>query len=371
MAILAQKLYKRIFFVCTTIRFVVYFLIGFWHRSGMRISVYLRESRKLMRYYWSHRTPAVTTQLKTFFLTDLELVSDRLQLDERPTSPVVLVGVKDEIDRMQLFFEHYRALGVHQFVVIDNNSTDGTRDFVSAQNDTRVYRVHDSFQTQKKVAWIEKLMTITGYGRWYVVVDSDELLDFVGSETHTIEDLIVSRPESGKDYMQGFLVDMYAENPVFSVSCNYQEIPQVFQLFDKDSYYREGPIFVYGGPRHRVFGVSILLTKQSVFLFKPETIYCCPHYLYGYDKKTCDGFSYILRHYKFLEKDRLSYQERVNRKGFHKNSLEYKVIMDQVKSSSDVSFVYPGSARYENSESLRVLPFLTCMGWDSQNQSAV
>lgn len=368
---LAQRLYRRILFVCTTIRFVVYFLLGFGHRSGMRISVYFRESLKLMRYYWNHRTAAVTTQLKTFFLTDLELVSNHLQLDKITNSPVVLVVVKDEIERMQLFFEHYRALGVHQFVVIDNNSTDGTRDFVFAQNDTSVYRVRDSFQTQKKVAWIEKLMTITGYGRWYVVVDSDELLDFVGSETHTIEDLINSRPEPECDYMQGFLVDMYAESPVFSVSCHYQEIPHVFNLFDKDSYYREGPIFVYGGPRHRVFGVSILLTKQSVFLFKPEFIYCCPHYLSGNDKKSGDEFSYILRHYKFLEKDRLAYQERVNRKGFHKNSLEYKVIMDQVKSSSDVSFVYPGSARYENSESLRVLPFLTSMDWDSQKQSAV
>lgn len=368
---LVHRIYKRILFVCTLIRIVVYFLIGFGHRSGMRISVYLKESRKLMRYYWNHRSAAVTTQLKTFFLTDLKLDSDHLQLDESPTSPVVLVVVKDEIDRMNLFFEHYRALGVHQFLIIDNNSTDGTREFASSQKDTRVYLINDLFQTQKKVAWIEKILTITGYDRWYVVVDSDELLDYVGSETHTLENLIDSRPKSECDYIQGFLVDMYAENPVFSVSCKYKEIPKVFNLFDKDTYYREGSIFVYGGPRHRVFGVSILLSKQSVFLFKPETIYCCPHYLYGKDKKSCDGFYYILRHYKFLEKDRQSYEDRILKKGFHKNSIEYKIIMDQVKSTSDVSFEYKGSARYNDSESLRVLPFLTCIAWDTQNQTAV
>lgn len=371
MVSIVHNLYRRILFVCTTIRFIVYFFIGFRHRSGMRISVYIRESRKLMRYYWNYRTAAVTTQLHTFFLTDLELVSDHLQLDARSTSPVVLVVVKDELDRMKLFFEHYHALGVHQFLIIDNNSTDGTREFVSAQNDTRVYLINDLFQTQKKVAWIEKLMTITGYDRWYVVVDSDELLDFVDSETHTIEDLIVSRPESECDYMQGFLVDMYAENPVFSVSCNYKEIPHVFNLFDKDSYYREGAMFVYGGSRHRVFGVSILLSKQSVFLFKPETIYCCPHYLHGKNVKSCDGFCFILRHYKFLEKDRLSYEDRVNRRGFHKNSLEYKVIMDKVKALSDVSFVYQGSVMYKDSESLRVLPFLTRVDWNSRKQAAI
>lgn len=356
---LVHKLYKRISFICTMLRFAIYFFIGIGHRSGMRISIYFRESRKLLKYYWNRRSAAVLTQLQTFFLSDLVLYSDNLQLDARPTSPVVLVVVKDEIDRMKLFFEHYRALGVHQFLVIDNNSTDGTRDFVSAQKDARVYLINDLFQTQKKVAWIEKIMTITGYDRWYVVVDSDELLDFIGSETHTLEELINSRPEPECDYMQGFLVDMYAEKPVFSVSCNYKEIPGVFSLFDKDSYYREGPMFVYGGPRHRTFGLKILLSKQSVFLFKPETIYCCPHYLYAKNMKSCDKFCYVLRHYKFLEKDRSSYEDRVNRKGFHKSSIEYKIIMDQLKSTSDVSFDYNGSARYNDSESLRVLPFLT------------
>ena len=368
---LFQKIYKRILLIRTTIRLIICFFIGIEHRSGMRITIYFRESRKLLRYYWNHRSADVSIQLQTFFLTDLELYSDNLQLDERPTSPMVLVVVKDEIERMRLFFEHYRALGVHQFLIIDNNSTDGTREFASAQKDARVYLIDELFQTQKKIVWIRKVLALTGYNRWYVVVDSDELLDYVGSENHTLENLIDSRPEPECDYMQGFLVDMYADNPVFSVSCNYKDIPHVFNLFDTDSYYKEDPMSVYGGPRHRVFGVSILLIKQSVFLFKPETIYRCPHYLFAKNMKSCDGFCYILRHYKFLEKDLLSYEDRVNRKGFHKNSLEYKIIMEQLKSSSDVSFVYQGSTRYNDSESLRVLPFLTCIDWDSQNNSAV
>lgn len=366
-----RKLYIRMLFICSIIRFAILFLIGLGRRSDMQISVYFRESCKFIQYYWIHRSAAVATQLQTFFLTDLELVSDHLQLDEKSNSPVVLVVVKDEIDRMKMFFEHYRTLGVHQFLVIDNNSTDGTREFSSAQKDAKVYLIDDFFQTEKKIIWIRKALAQTGYNRWYVVVDSDELLDFVGSENHTLENLIDSRPEPECDYMQGFLVDMYAENPIFSVSCNYKDIPRVFNLFDKDSYYRDDPMSLYGGPRHRVFGVSILLFKQSVFLFKPETIYRSPHYIYAKNMKPCGEFCYILRHYKFLGKDRLSYEDRVNKKGFHKNSLEYKVIMDQVKSSSDVSFVYQGSAMYKDSESLRVLPFLTSIDWFSQNRTAV
>ena len=366
----AQKLYRRILFVCTTSRLVVYFLIGLGHRSGMRISVYFRESLKLVRYYWNQRgNDRIYALIREFFLSDLSLCSDDLLLDENPTSPVVVVVVKDEIERMKLFFEYYRALGVRQFIVIDNNSSDGTREFVSAQKDTRVYLITDMFQTQKKVAWIEKVLALTGYDRWYVVVDSDELLDYVGSESHSLEELIDYHSENG-DYLQGYLVDMYSDKPIFSVSCSYKEIPHICNLFDKDSYYI-GDRHVLGGARNRVFGLNNLLTKQSVFLFKPDFLYCHPHYLYSGNTRIHDEFCYVLRHYKFLKKDRLSYEKRVEERSFHNNSIEYKIIMDQLKPSCDVSFEYAGSAKYDNSKSLRVLPFLTWTAWDSQKKTVV
>lgn len=358
--------------ICSTIRLMAYFFIGLKHRYGMRLSVYFIESLKLAKYYWANRGHDNSfDQIQSFFLSDLELYSDNLQLEERQTSPVVVVVVKDEIDRMKLFYEHYRALGVHQFVVIDNNSIDGTRKFVSAQRDTRVYLIKDLFHTQKKVAWIEKVLALTGYDRWYVVVDSDELLDYVGSETHALKELIDSQSKIGEDYLQGYLVDMYSEKPIFSISCRYNDIPHIFNLFDKDSYYREGDKHVFGGARGRLFGLRNLLSKQSVFFFRPRMIYSHPHYLYARNMRIHDKYCYVLRHYKFLERDRSSYVARIKEKSFYKNSIEYKIIMGQLKSSVDASFEYAGSVRYKNSESLRVLPFLTWGDWDSRNQAAV
>lgn len=366
------KIYKLILLICSTICFAFYFLSGVNHCSGMRLSVYFRESLKLVRYYWTQRGNGnIDALIRSFFLSDLVLYSDNLLLEEEKTSPIVLVVVKDEIDRMKLFFEHYRSLGVNQFVVIDNSSIDGTREFVSAQRDTRVYLIKDLFHTQKKVAWIEKVLALTGYDRWYVVVDSDELLDYVGSETHALKELIDSQSKIGEDYLQGYLVDMYSEKPIFSISCRYKDIPHIFNLFDKDSYYREGDKHVFGGARGRLFGLRNLLSKQSVFLFKPGMIYSHPHYLYARNMRIHDKYCYVLRHYKFLERDRSSYEARIKEKNFYDNSIEYKTIMDKLETEVGIPFEYDGSTKYSNSDSLRVLPFLTWVDWDSRNQAAV
>lgn len=372
MVVIVQKINKLILLVCSTIRFVLYFNRGLNRRSGMPISIYFRESVKLVRYFWNQRGDVkIAALIKEFFLSDLSLCSDNLLLDESPTSPVVVVAVKDEIERMKLFYDHYRALGVHQFIVIDNDSSDGTREFVSSQRDTMVYLIKNIYQTQKRQAWIEKVLALTGYNRWYVVVDSDELLDYVGSENHTLAQLIDYHSNHGDDYLQGYLVDMYSEGPIFSVSCSYKEIPHICNLFDRNSYFIDGDKHVLGGSRHRLFGINNLLSKQTIFLFKPGVINCHSHYLYAGNKKIPDEFCYVLRHYKFLKKDRLSYEKRVEERSFHNNSIEYKNIMDQLKPSCDVSFEYAGSAKYDNSESLRVLPFLTWTAWDSQKKTVV
>ena len=131
------------------------------HCFDMQPNVYRNELIKYLRYYQiNDKDPEVYRQIIDFIQTPLHLYHDRLVLDK--TAHTVVVVVKDELDRMKLFMEHYRNLGVKQFIVVDNNSTDGTREFVAKQPGTRVYLVEEPFQTQKKQAWIEKVLAITG-----------------------------------------------------------------------------------------------------------------------------------------------------------------------------------------------------------------
>ena len=45
------------------------------------------------------------------------------------------VTLRNEMNRLPYFLEHYRALGVRHFLMVDNNSTDGSGDFLATQAD--------------------------------------------------------------------------------------------------------------------------------------------------------------------------------------------------------------------------------------------
>lgn len=348
------------------LRFIRFISIVIWqylggslHRSGMPLAVYTNECLKYIHLYKVRKNKTIVARrIRAFFNTPIVLVHDRLVLDDDVYSPVLVVVVKDDLERMKLFYEHYRNLGVRKFIVIDNNSTDGTREYAIKQPDTRVYLVTEAFQTQKKEGWIEKVLAITGFNRWYIVVDSDELLDYVGSEHLRIDDFIRKNSAGGAIRLQGYLVDMYSQAPLFSEQCHYLDIPKVFSLFDVDSYYETGQNQIYGGPRHRLFGIDNLLSKQSIFFFVPNMLYCCCHTMYVPKMKIYTDSTFVLRHYKFLATDKPIYKNRVKEQCYYNNSIEYRLIMEQLDRNHEVSFATAQSVMYQSSESLRVLPFV-------------
>ena len=336
------------------------YLGGLIHRSGMPLAVYTNECRKYIMFYRvSKNKDLVAKRIRAFCSSQINLVHDRLVLDDDVYAPVIVVVVKDDLERMKLFYEHYRNLGVRKFVVIDNNSTDGTREFVMGQPDTREYLVTESFQTQKKEAWIDKVLALTGYNRWYVVVDSDELLDYVGSEQLRIDDFIRQNTANGAIRLQGYLVDMYSKAPLFSEQCEYQDIPKVFSMFDVDSYQEPRPNQIYGGPRNRLFGLDdLLLSKQSIFFFVSKMLYRDCHYMYVPKMKQCEDMTFVLRHYKYLATDKPIYENRVKEQCYYNNSIEYRQIMEDLEKHPLASFATAKSVMYQSSESLRVLPFV-------------
>lgn len=335
------------------------------HCFGMQSIVYRNELMKYLRYYHDNdKDQEIFRQIEDFVQTPIQLYHDRLVLDK--ALPTVIVVVKDELNRMKLFMDHYRMLGVRQFIVVDNNSTDGTREYVAKQPGTRVYLVEEVFQTQKKQAWIEKVLALTGYNQWYIVVDSDELIDYVGSEMHTVDELIQLKTKMGKTRLQGYMVDMYSKHPLFTQKCNYHEIPKVFCLFDRNSYTEEKTNKVMGGPRSRLFGIKIALSKQSIFYFKPEMLYANSHYLYLPDSESYEDNCFVVKHYKFLEQDRPVYEDHVRKGNYYNNSQKYKVIMRHIGEAKDVTYVYEQSVVYETSESLKQLPFIKWVDWDER-----
>lgn len=350
---------------------ISYYLYG-KNLGGMSKQTYRCECAKYARLLINHsnRKAAreVHAQIHAFTHHSITLISDSLQLSENPCEPIVVTVVKDDLERMTLFFEHYRKLGVKQFVVVDNSSTDGTSEWVAGQQGTRCYKVTEPFQTERKVAWIEKVLALTGYNRWYVVVDSDELLDYVGSEQHNLKDLILHAGNNGYKHLNGYMLDMYSDQPLFTEECRHSDIVSRFRFFDASGYtlqYYHSRIIdteisaLGGGPRARIFNKKgISLSKQSVFCYGIDKLYCNPHYLWPYDRWDDMPCSYVLRHYKFLRQDLGEFEKRVEEKSFWNGSVEYRSYIDAYHGNSGICMMHNESKEYTSSHSLSALPFL-------------
>lgn len=320
-----------------------------------------------------NRRDLVNVQMRTFLMSEFELISDRLVLSDDKTDPIIISVVRNELERMKIFFQHYRTLGVKQFVILDNGSDDGTLEYLSQQENTRVYRVLDSFQTQKKESWIEKLLAMTGFDRWYMVIDSDELLDYVGSEEHSVTEFIRKCEQKGLKRVLGFMLDMYSKDPLFSNNKSEGGLIDGLKYFDKNGYIlniagepgaKKLLDEIYGGPRHRMFGMDMTLSKQAIFFYEKESLYRSCHYMYPLKKWGEVPCLFVLRHYKFLPDDRKEFERRVLAKNFYNGSVEYRKIMEQISENNELGLYCDDSKEYENSNSLKELKYLDEIDWN-------
>lgn len=78
----------------------------------------------------------------------LEDVADLVTIasgDVRADAVSMFAIVKDEMDLLPSFLEHYRGLGFSQFLIFDDQSTDGGRAFLEAQDDVVLFTSHLTF----------------------------------------------------------------------------------------------------------------------------------------------------------------------------------------------------------------------------------
>lgn len=168
--------------------------------------------------------------------------------------------VRNEMSRLPYFLAHYRAIGVRDFVFIDNASTDGTVDYLSAQPDVSVWSASHSYRASRfGMDWLNWLLLRYGSGRWCVTVDADELLVFPHIGERSLGDLTAWLDDQNVPMMAAIMLDLYPKGPLSSAHCAAGLDPTtVLNWFDANNYtwqfqprYRN--ISIRGGPRMRMF----------------------------------------------------------------------------------------------------------------------
>lgn len=170
---------------------------------------------------------------------------------------------------LQPFLTHYRQLGVTRFLIVDDRSTDGTKEFLSQEPDVDLYesncRYSDAYRGR---AWRQILVNRYGRGRWYLNVDSDEFLVFAAAPS--LPQLISWLEKRGIRHMPAPMLDMYPPGYVEAADYAFPRdgMPwTIASLVDEDGYDLRAGARAWslkGGVRQRFFQSKAELMKYPL-----------------------------------------------------------------------------------------------------------
>jgi hypothetical protein len=290
---------------------------------------------------------------------------DHNDLRSGPDEILAFSCVRNEILRLPHFLDYYRKLGVSRFVVVDNDSTDGTRGFLLSQPDVHLFHTVSSYSgSYYGVDWLNLLLGQFGRDHWVVVVDADELLVYPDSETVLLPNLVRRLENGGYDAMLTFLLDMYASGPIRDARYSPgQSFVERCPYFDSDSYTlgTEGMLAkvpAIGGVRRRLFwkpgqeqrGKPPYLPKIPLVKWSEGLRYTAS--THAIDDVRLAPLTGVLLHFKLFS----DFVERtiveVKRGEHWDGAAQYSAYAEGLTADPDLNPMYEGSVRFRNSRQL-------------------
>lgn len=278
-----------------------------------------------------------------------------------PTQPIVISVMRNERARIGDFLHHYRLLGVRHFAIIDNGSNDGTRDYLAAEPDVRLFAADGGFDWRRKHGWIMHLVERLGRERWYLLCDADEHCVFAGSERAPLSSLVAHLEGQGRRRARGALVDMYREGPMAAWS-RPPDVPlrTHYPLFDAGTYREHRNALLTsrsGGPRQRVMGhldpeFRPELTKYPLFRLGAEDVAYNPHVVWPAAAEADDPCLIGILHYKFDTDLFERLNDAVASRQYWNASAEYRVYLEALRANPELGFLSGASRRYETPDDL-------------------
>lgn len=283
---------------------------------------------------------------------------------------LVFSTMRNEKLRLEFWLEHYRSLGVIHFLIVDNNSDDGTAEYLAQQADVSVWTTPDSYKASRfGVDWLTCLQIKHGSGRWCLTVDADEILVYPDSDTRNLNTLTQHLDATGREAFGALMLDMYPETALGQASyVSGQDPIDVIPWFDAHNYRAKlhpvfGNLWVQGGVRDRVFfgsqperaptlNKTPLVKWRRGYAYVTSTHQILPRRLNDvFDFGQGDRVSGVLLHTKFLPNIGEKSAEELERAQHFENSElyqpYYKALVDDPILWAETSVEYESPAQLE------------------------
>ena len=190
---------------------------------------------------------------------DLSCVRDRTQ-NIQPDDILCFATVRNESVRLPYFLDHHRALGVAQFLIVDNGSDDSTTAYLKSQSDVSLWSTAKSYRTSRfGMDWLTGLQMRYGRGHWCVTLDADEALIIPHHDTRNLRDLTGWLETQGRQVFAALMLDLYPKTRLseanYTVGTPFTDALGYYdaQGYDWERQVKYDNISIRGGPRKRQF----------------------------------------------------------------------------------------------------------------------
>ncbi|MEM6371422.1 MAG: glycosyltransferase family 2 protein [Pseudomonadota bacterium] len=328
------------------------------------------------RMRWKRRRLLWRSWRSRHQLTNLTDRTDRTPRD----GVVVVMTVRNEMTRLAHFLQYYRDLGVAHFLIVDNDSDDGTGAFLAEQADVSLWHSAYSYRAARfGVDWTTWLQMTFCAGRWTLVVDADELMVFAHHDTRDLPALTQFLDQQNRDVFGCLMLDLYPRDAVgvqrFEPGGNPLD---VLNWFDPGPYRarRQHPVqnlWVQGGARERVFfgddpdrsptlnKIPLVKWRRSFAYVNSSHSALPPRLNHGYDGPGDPAPCGVLLHTKFLpEVVDKAREDKIRGQHFH-TPKDFVPYYDSVIKGPQMHGAH--SVRYEGWRQLEDLGLLSSGGW--------
>lgn len=310
---------------------------------------------------------------------ELELVADRTDRI-KPADLLCFATFRNERPRLPYFLDYYRDRGVGHFLFVDNDSEDGSREYVMGQPDCSVWTTDGSYKASRfGVDWINSLLMTYADGHWALTVDVDEFLVYPFCDTRPIPALTDWLDASSVKSFGTMILDMYPKGNLSAQP--YREGQNPFEIacwFDPGNYtisrnWEFRNLWIQGGPRRRVFFADQpkkapalnkipLVRWQKRYAYASSTHMLLPRGLnLVFDESGGEKTSGVLMHAKFIDTFSAKTNEEIKRGQHYADGVEYKAYHDSLQ--EDLAFWCKWSERYINWRQLEILGLMSKGNW--------
>ncbi len=311
----------------------------------------LRELAFAYRLRWKRRRLLLRALRKRRQLS--VLVDRTLQIKKRDI--LAFSTVRNEITRLPFFLDHHRTLGVRHFLFVDNDSTDGTSEYLTKQPDCSVWQSRHSYRLARfGVDWLTWLQIRFGHGHWCLTLDADEIFIYPHHDTRPLAALTEWLDSINRVSFGALMLDMYPRGKLGNVRYAPGDDPfEQLCWFDGGNYMIRRKddlqnLWIQGGVRARKFfsdkpkraptmGKLPLVKWNRRYAYVSSTHSLLPRTLNRvYDDQGGELASGVLLHTKFLPEVLERSIEEKERKEHFANSDLYSSYYDDLADDPDL-----------------------------------